>query len=99
MAVNSSRYDMGRFGYEAYRPSPRQADLLIVSGTVTNKMALDYGITGPNLRASGLPLDLRKAKPYGILTALILMCQFEKTAIPLTCLLYGFWKWSSVFAL
>jgi len=39
MAVNSARYDMARFGYEVYRPSPRQADLLIVSGTVTKKMA------------------------------------------------------------
>ena len=39
MAVNSARYDMARFGYEVFRPSPRQADLLIVSGTVTKKMA------------------------------------------------------------
>jgi len=33
-----SRYDMDRFGI-IFRPSPRQADLIIVAGTLTNKMA------------------------------------------------------------
>jgi NADH-quinone oxidoreductase subunit B len=39
MAAGMSRWDMGRFGTELFRPSPRQADLMIVSGRVSKKMA------------------------------------------------------------
>ncbi|EKE02326.1 MAG: hypothetical protein ACD_20C00399G0011 [uncultured bacterium] len=35
-------------------------------GILTPEMALDYGITGPNLRASGMELDLRKTDPYSV---------------------------------
>lgn len=38
IASAASRWDMARFGMEVMRPSPRQADLMIVSGTVTKKM-------------------------------------------------------------
>jgi NADH-quinone oxidoreductase subunit B len=39
MATGASRYDLERFGCGAFRATPRQADLMIVAGTVTYKMA------------------------------------------------------------
>jgi NADH-quinone oxidoreductase subunit B len=39
MSIVSARYDVARFGAEVFRSSPRQADLLIVSGRVSHKMA------------------------------------------------------------
>ncbi|NLK50869.1 MAG: NADH-quinone oxidoreductase subunit B [Syntrophomonadaceae bacterium] len=38
MSTNNARYDFARFGSELFRPSPRQADLLIVPGSVNKKL-------------------------------------------------------------
>ncbi|MFA6925153.1 MAG: NADH-quinone oxidoreductase subunit B [Bacteroidales bacterium] len=39
MAAGAARHDFARFGIEVYRASPRQADVIVVAGTIVNKMA------------------------------------------------------------
>jgi len=39
MAMGAGRYDIARFGSEVFRPSPRQSDLMIIAGRVSQKMA------------------------------------------------------------
>ena len=39
MQTGAARHDFSRFGFEVARPSPRQADMIIIAGTIVNKMA------------------------------------------------------------
>ena len=39
MAAGASRHDFARFGIEVYRASPRQADVIVVAGTIVHRMA------------------------------------------------------------
>ncbi len=39
MQTGAARHDWARFGFEVARPTPRQADLIVIAGTITNKMA------------------------------------------------------------
>jgi NADH:ubiquinone oxidoreductase subunit B-like Fe-S oxidoreductase len=50
-AASAPQYDLARFGSEVFRSSPRQADLMMVAGTVSVKM-------GPRLRHSPCPTAL-----------------------------------------
>jgi len=40
MSTAAAKYDWSRFGFEVARATPRQADVIIIAGTIVNKMAL-----------------------------------------------------------
>ena len=51
MSTAASRYDMARFGMEVFRASPRQSDVMIVAGRVSQKMAQPHNCLRPDARA------------------------------------------------
>ena len=74
MSTASAKYDFSRFGFEVARASPRQADVIIIAGTIVNKMApvlKDYTIKWPILNMS-LPWALALLVVAHFFTILIL---------------------------
>ena len=61
MATGAAHYDQARFGMEVFRASPRQADLMIVAGRVSQKMApvrdVFERLPGPLLRTNKAVFD------------------------------------------
>ncbi len=57
MSMAAARFDLARFGAEVFRPSPRQADLMIVAGRLSQKMA-------SFLSMCTSPVALRAPRPF-----------------------------------
>ena len=64
MATSATRYDIDRFGAGAFRATPRQADLMIVSGTVTGKMARRLRLIYDQMPEPKWVTDYAKKIPY-----------------------------------
>ena len=78
MHAGMARYDLDRFGI-IFRPSPRQADLMIVAGTLTNKMApaLRPRIRPARRAALGIVYGLVCQRRAAIITILIPLCAVQ----------------------
>src|SRR5712692_5711918 len=51
MSMGAGRFDIARFGAEVFRPSPRQSDLMIIAGRVSNKMRSEERRVGKECRS------------------------------------------------
>ena len=62
MATGAAHYDLSRFGMEVFRASPRQADLMIVAGRVSQKMAPVQSVRPADLPPSVLKPLMDRAR-------------------------------------
>lgn len=64
-SASAPQYDIARFGYEVFRSSPRQSDLMIVAGTVSIKMGPRLRLLWEQMPEPKWVLSLGKSRQFG----------------------------------